>query len=190
MLGLVLTVGVLFWGKPVIVPLALAVLLTFVLAPIVSLVQGWGLGRVPAVLVTVVLAFTALGGIGWGVGVQVNKLAQELPENKEKIQKKIADLRGSGDGAFAKLLGMIREISEDPGHTQESPAEPKPVVVARPEQPFDLERLAHTVGPVLEPLAVAGLVVVLVVFMLISARICETALSACWGTAISRAPPV
>jgi predicted PurR-regulated permease PerM len=171
LVGLVLVVGILYLAKAVIVPLALAVLLTFVLNPIVSLVQRSGLGRVPAVLVTVILTFAVCGTIGWGVGMQVNKLAQELPDNKEKIQKKIADLRSSGAGPVPRLLQMIREIGQDPEKTDtaknEAPPEKKQVVVARPEEPSSFERLIHTVVPVLEPLATAGLVTILVVFMLV-----------------------
>jgi predicted PurR-regulated permease PerM len=171
LVGLVLVVGSLYLAKAVIVPLALAVLLTFVLNPIVGLVQRSGFGRVPAVLVTVILTFAVCGTIGWGVGIQVNKLAQELPDNKEKIQKKIADLRGSGAGPVPRLLQMIREIGQDSERTDTTANEPPPdkkqVVVARPAEPSSFERLIHTVVPVLEPLAAAGLVTILVVFMLV-----------------------
>jgi predicted PurR-regulated permease PerM len=171
LVGLVLVVGILYLAKAVLVPLALAVLLTFVLNPIVSLVQRRGLGRVPAVLATVILTFAVCGTIGWGVGMQVNKLAQELPDNKEKIQKKIADLRGAGGGPVPRLLQMIREIAQDPNKgdpaNNEAPPDKSQVVVARPEEPSSLGRLIHTVIPVLEPVAIAGLVTILVVFMLV-----------------------
>jgi predicted PurR-regulated permease PerM len=170
-LGLALTVAILYLGKPFIVPLALAVLLTFVLNPIVSAVQGWGLPRVAAVLATVVLTFIVLGAVGWGVGIQISNLARELPENKERIQKKIADLRGTGEGVFAKFLQMVKEISEEPGkpieNPNETPVKDSQVVLARPEEPSAFERLAHAIAPVLEPLAVTGLVIILVIFMLI-----------------------
>jgi predicted PurR-regulated permease PerM len=171
LLGLVLTVGVLYLAKSVIVPLALAVLLTFVLTPIVTAVQRRGLGRVPAVFVTVLLTFLLFGAVAWGVGMQLNKLARELPENKDKIQKKIADLRGSGEGVFGKLSQMFHELGEETAKAEEmaneTAAPEKQVVVARAEEPSTFERLAHIAAPVLEPLATAGLVVVLVVFMLI-----------------------
>jgi predicted PurR-regulated permease PerM len=171
LVGLVLVVGILYLAKAFIVPLALAVLLTFVLNPIVGLLQRSGFGRVPAVLVTVILTFAVCGTIGWGVGVQVNALARGLPDNKEKIQKKIADLRRSGGGPFPRLLQMIREIGQDSEKTDTTANQPSPdkkqVVVARPEEPSSFERLVHTVIPVLEPLATAGFVTILVVFMLV-----------------------
>jgi predicted PurR-regulated permease PerM len=171
LLGIVLVVGILSVAKAFIVPLALAVLLTFVLTPIVSGFQGVGLKRVPAVLVTVVLALGAFGAVGWGVGMQVNALVQQLPEHKEKIKKKIADLRGSGEGAFGKFFEMIREIADTaetaagPAGAQTSNAQ---VVIARPAEPSSFEKLAYAAAPVLEPLATAGLVVILIIFMLSS----------------------
>jgi predicted PurR-regulated permease PerM len=58
--GCVLVVAVLYWAHVVFVPFALALLLTFVLAPPVSALERW-VGRVPAVLVVVTLVFTVLG---------------------------------------------------------------------------------------------------------------------------------
>jgi predicted PurR-regulated permease PerM len=60
-----LVVAALYWLQAVLIPLALAVLLTFLLSPVVSTLQRRGLGRVPSVLVTALLALSILGGIGW-----------------------------------------------------------------------------------------------------------------------------
>jgi predicted PurR-regulated permease PerM len=163
LLALVLVVGILHLAKAVIVPLALAVLLTFVLTPIVGAVQHRGLGRVPAVLLTVVLAFTACGAAGWVVGLQVQRLAHELPTHRKEIQEKIASVRGAG-GRFEELFRLFREVTDEPADTPA--AAPSQVVLVRAEE-SSVERLANTVGPVLEPLATAALVVILVVFMLV-----------------------
>lgn len=171
LVALALIVGILYLAKAVIVPLALAVLLAFVLNPIVGLVQRRGLGRVPAVLMTVLFAFLVFGAIGSIVGIEVNSLARELPDKKAQIQKKIAALKGTGEGPIPRLLQMVREIGQEPGKTDAasdgSPSDKKEVVVARQEELSDFERLIHAAGPVLEPLATASLVTILVVFMLI-----------------------
>jgi predicted PurR-regulated permease PerM/CheY-like chemotaxis protein len=170
LVALVLIVAILYVAKPVIVPLALAALLTFVLTPVVTAIQRRGLPRVPAVLLTALLTFALFGLVGWVVGVQVQNLARELPTHRKEIDAKIASLRGSGQGAFAKLLAMFREIgkgeTEADAAAQEAPAKEK-VVVAQPQEASSFEQLAAVAGPVLEPLAQAGLVVILVVFMLI-----------------------
>lgn len=170
--ALVLIVAILYFAKTVIVPLALAVLLTFILTPVVTAAQRRGLPRIPAVLLTALITFVVFGGVGWIVGVQVHTLARDLPKHREEIDAKIAGLRGPGGGAFSNLLQMIREIGKGQTKTDTSPEEPAPkekerVIVAQPDEASSFEQLAAAAGPVLEPLAHAGLVVILVIFMLI-----------------------
>jgi hypothetical protein len=74
-----LVIAGLYWLQAVLIPLALAILLTFLLSPVVGILQRRGLGRVPAVLVTVLLALSVLGGIGWTLTRQLVTLANELP---------------------------------------------------------------------------------------------------------------
>src|SRR5262249_30326461 len=185
--GLALTMGILYFGKPFLVPLALAVLFTFVLTPIVVALQRLGLGRLPAVLAVVLIAFSIMGGIGWGVGLQVQRLAAELPAHQAEIERKITGLRASQDGAIGRLLRMVGEINEHvdgpeapaqvvPGDASSQPAlttsntpkgNPAPVIIVQSDKPSTIERLSGMVVPILEPLAMTGLVIILVVFMLI-----------------------
>ena len=82
--GGVLVVAVLYWAQAVLVPFALAVLLTFVLAPPVTWLQRW-VGRVAAVLMVVTLVFAALGLAAWGLTWQMNHLAEDLPTYRDNI---------------------------------------------------------------------------------------------------------
>jgi predicted PurR-regulated permease PerM len=171
--GLVLIVAILYFAKSVIIPLALAMLLTFILTPIVVAVQRCGLGRIPAVLVVVAFTFSVLGGIGWGVGLQVQGLIRSLPAHKEEIKQKIDALRGSEDAALSRLIRMFDEITNgEPDQTADANktgevANERPVIIAETERPSAFQRLVNLAEPVLEPLAIAGLVIILVVFMLI-----------------------
>jgi predicted PurR-regulated permease PerM/CheY-like chemotaxis protein len=160
--SLALTVAVIYLAKAILVPLALAVLLTFVLTPVVALVQRQRLGRVPAVLVTVILTFLLLGSLIYGVGVQVRTLAQTLPQHKKEIREKIEGIRVSEQGAFGELFKMFQDILSEPAPA----AAAREVVIARPDE-SGIQRLVETAGPVLEPLASAGLVVILLIFMLV-----------------------
>src|SRR5512133_1447861 len=90
--GGVLVVAVLYWAQAVLVPFALAILLTFILAPPVTWLQRW-VGRVPAVLLVVSLVFAALGLAGWGLTRQMDRLVQDLPGYRVNIRAKIADVR-------------------------------------------------------------------------------------------------
>ena len=111
--GLVIVLG-LYWGRPVLVPIALAVLLTFLLNPIVRFLQRRGLGRVLSVMVavsTVGVVLTCLGGM---VTRQVAGMLAELPQNTANIKAKVATLRQLGSGPLVEQFGqMIEEISQE-----------------------------------------------------------------------------
>jgi predicted PurR-regulated permease PerM len=172
-LGLVVTMAVLYVAKPVIVPLALALLLTFVLSPVVAMGQRIGLKRLYAVLLTAASAAVAVGGIGWIVALQIKDLAVEVPKHKQEIRAKIERLRGTSEGPFGELLKMVQDLTEGPpatGSMSPPPGNPaeepvRPVVLSQPKE-SGAARLVSAIVPALEPLATVGLVVVLVVFML------------------------
>jgi predicted PurR-regulated permease PerM len=182
-----LVVAILYWAQRIIIPLALAVLLTFILSPIVARAQRAGSGRVPAVFLVVTLVFLILGGIGWGVSVQIEKLATELPQHTKEIGAKLAPLRQAGQNILAKLQHITSAVGgqETPsqprkppsdeqaggtesGLTPKLPGSEKPIVVVQPESPSNFDLFTRVLGPVLEPLGMAGLVVILVIFMLIT----------------------
>jgi predicted PurR-regulated permease PerM len=165
-IGLMLVVGILYLARVVIIPLVLAVLITFILMPIVVTLQRWGLRRAYGVLLTVVLAFSLFGIAGYVVGRQIHSLAGELPKHRTEIETKIASLR-QGGGAFDNLFQMLREIGDDEAHATATPSGQKEIIVARQEQSTSIEKIFQAVSPFLEPLAQAGFVIVLVIFMLI-----------------------
>ena len=167
--GCVLVVGVLYWAQAVLVPIALALLLTFVLTPPVGWLERW-LGRVPAVLVVVTLVFLILGLAGWGLARQMDHLANDLPRYRVNILEKIADVRGAGrGGSVEKLQDTIEDIKtnlEQAG--PEDRAASRPVVVAAAQ----VEGLSafSWLGPIVGPLGTAGLVIAMAIFMLLERR--------------------
>ena len=115
--GCVLVVVVLYSAQAVLVPIALAVLLTFVLTPAVGWLERW-LGRVPAVLAAATLVFIVLGLAGWGLARQMDHLADDLPTYRGNILAKIADVRGAGKGgSVEKLQETIEGIKTDLGQS-------------------------------------------------------------------------
>lgn len=167
--GSVLVIGVLYWAQTVLVPIALAILLSFVLAPPVTWLERW-LGRVAAVLVVVSLVFVMVGLAGWGLARQLDGLAEDLPSYRANIRAKIADVRGAGKGGTVeKLQETIEGIKTDLDKT----AAPKP----RAQAPVMIA--ADTVagfsaftwlGPIMGPLGTAALVIAFVIFMLLERR--------------------
>jgi predicted PurR-regulated permease PerM len=167
--GCVLVIVVLYWAQAVLVPIALAVLLTFVLTPPVSWLERW-LGRVPAVLVAVTLAFIVLGLAGWGLTRQMEHLADDLPTYRVNILAKIADVRGAGQGgSVEKLQETIEGIKTDLGKSSEPTGTAARTVVVTSEPVTDFSGFSW-LGPIVGPVGTAGLVLALVIFMLLERR--------------------
>jgi predicted PurR-regulated permease PerM len=166
--GGVLVVAVLYWAQAVLVPFALAILLTFVLTPPVTWLERW-VGRVPAVLLAATLVFAALGLAGWGLTRQINNLAEDLPGYRANIRTKIADVRSaSRGGAVEKLQETLEGIKTDLGTEAPKGTVSRPVVVtSNPATGFSA---FEWLGPAVGPLSMAGLVAAMVIFMLLERR--------------------
>ena len=166
--GCVLVIAVLYWAQDVLVPIALAILLTFVLTPPVSWLERW-IGRVPAVLAVVTLVFTILGLAGWGLARQMDHLAEDLPLYRVNILSKIKDVRGAGKGgSVEKLQKTIEVIKTDiGGESEPRGSRSRPVVVTS-------ETAAGSsfawLGPIVGPLGTAAVVVGMLIFMLLERR--------------------
>jgi predicted PurR-regulated permease PerM len=167
--GGVLVIVVLYSAQAVFVPVALAILLSFVLAPPVSWLERW-IGRVPAVLVAVTLVFALIGLAGWGLAQQAQNLAKDLPRYRANILEKIKDVRGAGKGgAVEQLQETIDAVKTDLEKSGAPTGKtPQPVVVTS-ELVSDFPGFGW-LSPIMGPLGTAGLVVALVIFMLLERR--------------------
>jgi predicted PurR-regulated permease PerM len=118
LLIITLIVVTLYLAADILIPIALAVLLGFVLTPIVSRLERWHLGRVPSVLAVVVLLFMAIIGFGAVVGSQLGDLAENLPTYQRNIHTKIQTLRtatsSAGDrGALKQATDAFRDLQQE-----------------------------------------------------------------------------
>jgi len=178
-------VAALYFGREVLVPFALAVLLSFLLAPAVRLLRRLRAGRVTAVAATVIIAFLAIFAFGAIVAEEVSLLAPQLPEYEANIAAKLRALPKAIPlqrmaAELHQITTMLKRSETAPaspaggsGSTTGGAAEPLTPLPVQIEQP-DLTplQIAETVlGPLLEPLAMAGLVIVLVVFILLEREV-------------------
>lgn len=167
--SVVIVVAALRLAQDVFIPLALAVLVSFMLAPLVARIERW-LPRVVAVLAAVLLVMSLLGGVGWLVGRQLPEITAQLPEYRVHLLAKIRSLRGPAAemGKMADQLGELGEEIAKPaasaGGGSEPPAQ-QVEVVAPKASPVQI--LRDYLAPLLGPVGTAGLVGVLAVFMLI-----------------------
>ncbi|HYX26358.1 MAG TPA: AI-2E family transporter [Thermoanaerobaculia bacterium] len=182
LLTLALITAGLYFGRQVLIPLALALLISFILTPLVQSLQHLRLGRVPAVLIVVVLVFGGIAGLGWTMGAQLVDLAETLPRYEQNIRGKAAALRGGGSWAMSEAKATVEHIQEELGIVPQGvPAAPPPRLAGKPRAtvtaplpvtvveppPSSFAVLRTALSPLLRPLGTAGLVVVFVIFMLI-----------------------
>ncbi|WP_372958874.1 AI-2E family transporter [Mesorhizobium sp. SEMIA396] len=174
--AIVTTVAALYFGREVFLPIAIALLLTFALAPLVSALKKIGIPRIAAVIASVLGAFAALGLFSFIVATQVSELAQNIPVYQTNILTKIRSLKetGVGGGILARLSQVVERVGQEidrqdatlPAAAPEKPArEPVPVEIVARERP--LQVLQNIVGPLISPLGSAGLIIVVVIFMLL-----------------------
>jgi len=175
-------VAMVYFGRPLLVPLALSILLAFALAPVAEALRRLKLGRVAAVILTVTLAVLLISGIATFIGTQLAWLAQSLPQYQQNIVAKIQSVEGSAtsnglvQGASRMFNSLSEQIANAPHGSENGQTESKttaqhndpaiPVVIRTPP-PNPLEVIQNVGGPLLEPLANLAIVIIVVIFILL-----------------------
>ena len=166
-------VGALYVAKAVFIPLALAVLLTFVLAPPARLLRQWGVPRVPAALIVVLVAFISIMGLVLALGQQLNQLASELPKYEYTTTHKIRNIRDAvaNSGALQSMSQLVNHVNQEisqEGTSVSHPEPPQPTPVPVVEaSPAPVEVVRRYIEPVLDPITTSVLILLLVVFFLL-----------------------
>jgi len=161
----VLVVAILYVAREVLVPVALAVLLGFVLAPITSVLRRFGLPRPVAALIAVAVACAAILAVGAMLGGQVAQLAEQVPKYQAEVARKLAGLHDL-TGLFTKLQSMLAEVAQA-GPGPSAPGTAAPAIAVQSATPSPLETVSQVAGILLHPLATAGIVVILAIFVLL-----------------------
>jgi predicted PurR-regulated permease PerM len=173
-------VAALYFGREVLVPIALALLLSFVLAPLVRRLQSWRFPRIIAVAIVAIFAFAIIFSLGAFMVSQVSQLANDLPRYELNLTDKIKSLQGvaAGTGPLERASDVLKDLKreiEKPGNV--SPAEPSLVGQAQPSRPIPVEVkqpdpgalqvLTALIEPLIHPLTTTGIVVIFVIFILL-----------------------
>jgi predicted PurR-regulated permease PerM len=180
----VIIITTLYFGREIFVPIALAVLLSFVLAPLVGLLQRLRVPRGLAVVSVVVTAFGLIFATGSLLATQLTQLAGDLPRYQSIISEKIQSFRETtaGRGTLERASSMLKDLSKEidkpkdaasslgPGSIlgpkTAAPLAPVPVEVRQPD-PGALESLRSLISPLLHPLATTGIIIIFVIFILL-----------------------
>ncbi|MBR1287115.1 AI-2E family transporter [Bradyrhizobium sp. AUGA SZCCT0177] len=170
-------IATLYFGREILVPIALAILLSFVLAPLVGVLQRIRVPRGLAVVSVVVTAFALIFAIGSLLATQLTQLAGDLPRYQSTLSDKIQSFRETtaGRGTLERASGMLKDLSKELDKPKDAPSAlspktptltPVPVEVRQPE-PGALESLQSLISPLLHPLATTGIIVIFVIFILV-----------------------
>src|SRR5712691_5637013 len=163
--SLVLVIASLYWAKAVLVPLALALMLTFLLQPIVAALHRRGLGPTPAAVLVVMLLALVLGAVGWAVVGQFASLASELPGYQDNLKHKIDDLQSAGKGGvLEKIQETVAALTKEFEKNQSPTTAPQEAVAVQTSG----SSLVSYVPSLLGFLADTGLVLLLLLFILIA----------------------
>ncbi|SFV26061.1 AI-2E family transporter [Hyphomicrobium facile] len=171
---------ILYYGSSVLMPLALAGLLSFVLTPAIRLLKQAGVPKVPAVIAVVVISIAAIGGVGVVVGGQISDLLERIPSYEYNLLKKVSSVRSASvesgvlERARSTLNDLQAELSRsDSGKRSAVPAAPDgtaavkpiPVEIHQPPEPV-LDKTVSLIRPLISPLATTGLIVLFLFFIL------------------------
>lgn len=169
----------LYIGREILVPIALAILLSFVLSPFVTRLQHWRVPRVLSVLLVVLVGFSIIFSLGGLMVSQATRLAEDLPSYQQTLRDKIQKVRGvaAGSGTLERASKVLKDLDaelQNPGTSNQpggrslaQPSErPIPVEVRQPD-PGALTTLAAILGPLVQPTTTTGIVLIFVVFVLL-----------------------
>src|SRR5690606_18522733 len=126
---IVLLAVILSVARVVLIPVALALLLTFILTPAVVALQRRGLGKAPAVILVSLTALLSISGGVWALTSQLHQLANDITTYKENIEKKIREVQGEGSGVFDRLLTMMNDIEREIKPKDSTPELAVPVTI-------------------------------------------------------------
>ncbi len=173
LLIVLIVVAVLYFARTVFIPLALAILLAFMLAPLVIRLRHWGLGRIPSAAMVVLIAFFILGVIAAVMASQLADLTHKLPEYEHNVQQKVESIRNSGGGLIKRISGSIQKFTDEMNApaaptARNQPMEERPVPVEIRRSPFSpVESIQKILGSVVNVLLMAAIIIVFVIFILI-----------------------
>jgi predicted PurR-regulated permease PerM len=181
LIAFVLAIAALYFGRELFIPLALALVFSFLLTPLVSLLEKVRLGRVGSVLTVLILSFALVGSVTWQVARQLVEIMVQIPDYKANLETKIKLLHASNNGNFSKATATVQELNKElaavPGQISSAKAQdgesrtthavhPISVQVAQPPSNL-VQDLRALLGPLAGPLETAAIVIIFTLFMMV-----------------------
>src|ERR1700732_131313 len=171
---LVVILSVFAWAKEFLLPLILAILISFLLAPVVSRLERWHFPRVVAVLSVVAIAFALIGGLCSTLSLQGLDLVNSLPKYRDNIHAKWVAIQKGPPGPLNLALRNLGSLTEDLSKVTAPPGAAEKLQPAKVQivsgADSALELIKNSVAPVIGPVGEFAVIVVLVVFVLLERK--------------------
>lgn len=177
----VAAIAILYLAREILIPLAFAITLAFILAPAVAWLQKLRLGRFPSVLLVMVLSVAISGAIGWVIFNELVQVVNDLPSYQQNIHNKIELMNTPGKGALGRAAASVRALGQEladgmPSIVPERPGAARRGIPSQPARPVSVQVVAQPANefayavdlarPVLAPLGILGVVLIFTVFLL------------------------
>jgi predicted PurR-regulated permease PerM len=177
---IVVVIAALYFGSEVLIPITLAILLSFVLSPLMELLRRLYLGRVVSALLAVLLAIGVIIALGGVIGTQIAGLVEQVPQYQTTIENKVNALQSLISKDVSSRLSVFTNRLGFGGGNQAKPAAPQaaapqqpqgqkpvPVVITQSTTTSALEVGRRILSPILHPLATLGIILVVAIFTLL-----------------------
>jgi predicted PurR-regulated permease PerM len=176
--ALIIAVGVviatLYFGRHIFIPLALALVLSFLLMPLVGWLQRLHLGRLPAALIVLVFCLGITASVGWEVAGQLLEITTHIQDYRTNLEAKIQAVHSRKSAPLIKATATVQQLNKELAVAPDSNAakntrapRPIPVQVAAPPDNF-VQQLRSMLGPLTGPMETAGLTIIFMGFMLVN----------------------
>src|SRR5271165_6105229 len=173
--------AILYLGRSVLIPLALAIMLSLLVAPLVRALRRLRVGRTSSVLVAVVALAVSCMGVAAALGTQVLRIAESLPQYEANVQRKLKTLEEETIGPLRRLTDTtsrligIRESADafpvhapDDEHSLPAAAAPDVAMLEPPEfGSHPLQLMGKLLTAVWGPVQFAGIVLLVLIFILL-----------------------
>ncbi|MFT4067126.1 AI-2E family transporter [Paraburkholderia sp.] len=175
--GVVVVCG-LYFGREVLIPITLSVLLSFLLAPLVQMLRRFHMGQLPSIFIAVLFALASLLAVGTLIGAQLVQLAGDLPQYQEAIEQKIETVQektvGRADSLMSSAASALQRMAPSrpapPRPTgraaRNAPPVPQPVEVHEPA-PTPVQLAQRALSPAIAPIETTFIVLVVTIFILL-----------------------
>jgi predicted PurR-regulated permease PerM len=181
---LALAIAALYFAREILIPLAFALTLTLILSPAVSWLHKLHIGRAPAVLAVLLVSMIVTVGLAWNMASQLIDVANELPNYRENINRKIAVMRTPAKGALGRAAESVQQIGQDlasaetpAGSSAATPRSTRRGASAQPNSPLPVEvvdpprnglqYVRDLTRAFIAPASITGIVLIFTVFMLL-----------------------